>query len=116
VLDGRCQPEGVKEREHLGGDGVDNAVDDADDGDREATRNLRSGKHHFFFLGIGYRIAGDMLSAAGMGAGAGVAHEMLFDLSHVAAAHAIRKRATSITVVVQSVVVRAAWALLGDLA
>jgi hypothetical protein len=35
----------MEEHEHLGGDAVYGAVDDADDGDREATRNLRDGKH-----------------------------------------------------------------------
>jgi hypothetical protein len=67
----------VKEREHLGGDGVDHAVDDADDGDREATRNLRNGKHHVFFLGIGYVSRVAVVLAAGMEAGAGVAREVL---------------------------------------
>lgn len=62
-LDGGGEPERVKEREHLGRDGVDDAVDDADDGDREAARNLRNGKHRFFFLGIGYVNYGGVLSA-----------------------------------------------------
>ena len=61
MLDGGRESESVKEREHLGGDGVDNAVDDADNGDREAARNLRNGKHRFFFLGIGYVDTGAVL-------------------------------------------------------
>jgi len=102
----------VKEREHLGGDGVDNAVDDADDGDRKATRNLRNGKHHFFFLGIGYFNTDAMLSAAGIGAVLGLSVRCCLTLSQgppgvrpggrfVAAAHATRKRSTSITDVVR---------------
>jgi hypothetical protein len=39
----------VKEHEHLRGDAVDSTVDDADDGDHEATRNLRNHEEHFAF-------------------------------------------------------------------
>ena len=35
--------EGAEEYKHLWGDAVYSAVDDADDGDREATRNIRHG-------------------------------------------------------------------------
>jgi hypothetical protein len=35
--------EGAEEYQHLRGDAVYSAVDDADDGDREATRNIRHG-------------------------------------------------------------------------
>jgi hypothetical protein len=62
----------VKEREHLRGNAVDSAVDDADEGDREATRNLRNGKHHFFFLESGYLDTDDMLAAASVGRRAGI--------------------------------------------
>jgi hypothetical protein len=37
--------ERAQEDEHLGEDAVYGTVDDADDRDREATRNLRDGKH-----------------------------------------------------------------------
>src|SRR5437588_7993174 len=40
-------PEGAEEYKHLGGDAVDSAVDDADDGDHEATRNIRHGNTPF---------------------------------------------------------------------
>ena len=56
MLDGGREPESVEESERLGGDTVYSAVDDADERDHETTRNLRNGKHHFFFLGIDYLI------------------------------------------------------------
>jgi len=40
--------EGSEEYQHLRGDAVYGAVDDADDGDREATRNIRHGDTSFF--------------------------------------------------------------------
>ena len=40
--------EGSEEYQHLRGDAVYGAVDDADDGDRETTRNIRHGD--IFFL------------------------------------------------------------------
>ena len=40
--------EGAEEYQHLGGDAVDGAVDDADDGDREATRNIGHGNTSYF--------------------------------------------------------------------
>jgi hypothetical protein len=41
--------EGAEDRQHLRTDAVDSAVDDADDGDHEATRNIRHG--NLLFLG-----------------------------------------------------------------
>jgi hypothetical protein len=70
--DGRHEPEDMKEREHLRGNAVDSAVDDADEGDHEAARNLRNGKHNFFFLGIGYVNTATCSAAAGVGRRAGV--------------------------------------------
>ena len=48
----RSAGEAGEERVQLGDDGVDYAVEDADDGGREAARNLRTGEHCYFFLGI----------------------------------------------------------------
>jgi hypothetical protein len=115
----------MKEREHLRGDAVDSAVDDADEGDREAARNLRNGKHHFFFLGIGYVNTGDMLAAAGVGRRAGLAC-VLFDVRLRPpgvrpggvirrCGRATRKRSTADTAVGQSVAVRAGWVAVGHL-
>src|SRR5437667_11296805 len=43
--------QGAEEHQLLRGDAVDSAVEDADGGDREATRNIRHGNTSFF-LGI----------------------------------------------------------------
>src|SRR5205823_4643540 len=47
ILDGLLRSdrdtEGAEEHQHLRSDAVDGAVDDADDGDREATRNVGHG-------------------------------------------------------------------------
>jgi hypothetical protein len=43
------ETEGAEDRQHLRGDAVYSAVDDADDGDHEATRNIRHG--NLLFLG-----------------------------------------------------------------
>jgi hypothetical protein len=40
--------DGAEEYQHLRGDAVYSAVDDADDGDHEATRNIRHGNTSFF--------------------------------------------------------------------
>jgi hypothetical protein len=42
-------PEGAEEYQHLGSDAVYGAVEDADDGDHEATRNIRHGNTSLFW-------------------------------------------------------------------
>jgi hypothetical protein len=44
--------EGAEEYQHLGGDPVDGAVEDADDGDCEATRNIGHGNTSFFWAWV----------------------------------------------------------------
>jgi hypothetical protein len=44
------ETQGAEEYQHLRGDAVDSAVEDADDGDREAARNIRNRHGHFLFL------------------------------------------------------------------
>jgi hypothetical protein len=51
-----------EKRAQLGEDGVDEAVDDANDGDDDAARNLRI--HYFFFLKMGGRCRGRVADLA----------------------------------------------------
>jgi hypothetical protein len=78
--DGRREPEDMKECEHLRGNAVDSAVDDADEGDREAARNLRNGKHNFFFLGVCYVNTATCSRPPVWVGGAGVGACVLFDV------------------------------------
>jgi hypothetical protein len=117
-LDRGREPQRVNQREHLGGDGVDHAVDDADDGDREATGNLRNGKHHVFFLGIGYvrgspwfwRPVWVVLCSAKRCSTCVTSRRACGVVGDRRRAHATRSRAAATTAVARSV--RAAWELL----